>query len=61
MSPQERSRIDHIMVRPHAEFVVSAREFLELRSGTDELGEKIGLSDHAGLVLTVRIEKIEGD
>jgi len=61
MSPRERSRIDHIMVRPHAGFVVSAREFMELRSGTDEAGKKLRLSDHAGLVLTVRIEKIEGD
>jgi len=34
---------------------VTARDYQELWMGTDDLGEPLQLSDHAGLVITVEL------
>jgi len=57
LSPSLATRIDHILVRPHPGYEVSARDYVELSSGNDDSGESISLSDHAGLVMTVEIKK----
>jgi endonuclease/exonuclease/phosphatase family metal-dependent hydrolase len=48
-------RIDHVLVRPHDGYDVTASGYQELWSGADERGEPLQLSDHAGLVLTVAL------
>ena len=56
IAPEENGRIDHILVRNHKGFRVTARQFRQLYDGRDEAGEKIDLSDHPGYVLDVLIE-----
>jgi len=48
-------RIDHVLVRAYQGYGVTARDYQELWMGTDDLGEPLQLSDHAGLVITVEL------
>ncbi|MGC6486589.1 MAG: endonuclease/exonuclease/phosphatase family protein [Planctomycetota bacterium] len=53
-------RIDHVLVRGHEAYEVTARGYQELWVGADDRGEPLRLSDHAGLVITVELRPTRG-